>query len=155
VHLKALANGTEYSNGTNGESGIAFEGGSQVWSGQLYFPQEVVSEITSQGIYASNASRGALMLNSEDRWHNRALLDGYDGIMEVEELEGGAMAAWISLGIDPEHGGMNTTHGAQDPARPSPSPEQPGATAAASKWWVQSGVVAVAVLGGLGGVVLL
>ena len=75
--------------------------GARAFVGQLYFPMGVVDAVRARPPYAANAA--PLVRNADDGVFARtAGAPGWrDGVVQVRALGGGALLAWISIGIDP------------------------------------------------------
>ena len=137
--------------------GVAFEK-SQMWTGQLYFPMETVLEVVNDGVYKA-PGRGEVVRNDEDGIFEDAVGGGWDGVMEVEEVEGG-MVAWISLGMDfgEDYGEGSADETETEEADETDEAEEGEGTGdksdGAKSWWVQSTLGAFAFCGAVLGMAL-
>ncbi|EGZ05563.1 hypothetical protein PHYSODRAFT_307809 [Phytophthora sojae] len=76
-------------------------GGSTIHAGELFFDQDLITEVESTSAYASNTQN--LTLNEVDEGLIEAAASGYDPVVEYallgDTVEAGIFA-WISIGID-------------------------------------------------------
>ncbi|KAL3657613.1 hypothetical protein V7S43_017417 [Phytophthora oleae] len=78
-----------------------YAGGSVVHAGELFFDQDLITQVEATSSYASNTQN--LTLNDADKGLSEAAASGYDPIVEYallgDSVEDGVFA-WISIGVD-------------------------------------------------------
>jgi protocatechuate 3,4-dioxygenase beta subunit len=94
IHILGSYNGTVLKNNT-------YSGGVGAHVGQLFFDQDLISEVEATGVYATNTQE--LTLNANDHIYSESTSTGFDPVMEYtllgDTVEDGIFA-WISVGID-------------------------------------------------------
>ncbi|GMF21092.1 unnamed protein product [Phytophthora lilii] len=94
IHILGSYNGTVLKNNT-------YSGGVGAHVGQLFFDQDLISEVEATGAYATNTQE--ITLNAKDNIYNESAATGFDPVMEYTLLgstvENGIFA-WISVGVD-------------------------------------------------------
>ncbi|KAK1930059.1 hypothetical protein P3T76_014556 [Phytophthora citrophthora] len=94
IDIVATYGGTFQNNNT-------YAGGSIVHAGELFFDQDLITQVEATSSYASNTQN--LTLNDVDKGLQEAAASGYDPIVEYallgDSVEDGVFA-WISIGID-------------------------------------------------------
>uniref|UniRef100_K3XB81 Intradiol ring-cleavage dioxygenases domain-containing protein n=1 Tax=Globisporangium ultimum (strain ATCC 200006 / CBS 805.95 / DAOM BR144) TaxID=431595 RepID=K3XB81_GLOUD len=94
IHILGTHGGTLLPNQT-------YSGGSVSHVGQIFFDQDLISEVEATPVYMTNRQR--LTLNRDDSIFTQSAANGFDPVMEYTLL-GDSVAdgiyAWISVGID-------------------------------------------------------
>ncbi|KAF4317574.1 hypothetical protein BBO99_00006804 [Phytophthora kernoviae] len=94
IHILASYNGTILKNNT-------YSGGVGAHVGQLFFDQDLISEVEATSMYATNTQQ--LTLNANDNIYNESTVTSFDPVMEYvllgDTVEDGIFA-WISVGVD-------------------------------------------------------
>lgn len=94
IHILGSYNGTVLKNNT-------YSGGVGAHVGQLFFDQDLISQVEAAGVYATNTQE--ITLNANDNIYNESATTGFDPVMEYtllgDAVEDGVFA-WISVGVD-------------------------------------------------------
>ncbi|KAH7356968.1 Intradiol ring-cleavage dioxygenase [Rhexocercosporidium sp. MPI-PUGE-AT-0058] len=94
IHVLVHFNGTSFENGT-------YAGGYVSHVGQLYFDQDLISEVEATGVYTTNTQ--ALTTNADDSILSTGVANGHDPFVEYSYLGNSVedgIFAWISFGVD-------------------------------------------------------
>ncbi|RLN94698.1 hypothetical protein BBJ28_00007737 [Nothophytophthora sp. Chile5] len=94
IHILGSYNGTVLDNST-------YSGGVGAHVGQIFFDQDLISQVEATGVYATNTQD--LTLNAGDNIYAESAATGFDPVVEYALL-GDTVAdgifAWISVGVD-------------------------------------------------------
>uniref|UniRef100_K3XDB4 Intradiol ring-cleavage dioxygenases domain-containing protein n=1 Tax=Globisporangium ultimum (strain ATCC 200006 / CBS 805.95 / DAOM BR144) TaxID=431595 RepID=K3XDB4_GLOUD len=94
IHVLGSHDGTVLANKT-------YSGGKAAHVGQIFFDQDLITEVEATSKYAVNTQ--AITLNSADSIFSESAASGFDPIMEYvllgDSVEDGIFA-WISIGVD-------------------------------------------------------
>ncbi|KAL4151116.1 hypothetical protein PRNP1_008065 [Phytophthora ramorum] len=83
------------------QSNNTYTGGSVVHAGEIFFDQDLITEVEETSTYVSNSQN--LTTNEADKGFTEATATGYDPIMEyalIGDSVGDGVFAWISIGVD-------------------------------------------------------